>query len=128
MGISFNAAALLSGNGINVSSVVSELEAAQSGQVKAWQSDLTTLQTQSTALSGINNDLANLASAAAGLTGTDGAFTAVTGTSSETAIVNATAQAGATAANYTVVVNGLASDGTLYTDSVANASTSILPT
>jgi flagellar hook-associated protein 2 len=41
--------------------------------------------------------------------------------------VNATVQSGATAANYSVVVNGLATTGTLYTDSVANAKTSILP-
>jgi flagellar hook-associated protein 2 len=127
MGISFNAAALLNGNGIDVSSVVSEIQAEQSGQLTAWQADLTTLQTAATAITGINSDLSNLASAVAGLTGTNGAFTAVTGTSSETAIVNATAQAGAAAANYTVVVNGLASAGTLYTDEVANATTSILP-
>ncbi len=127
MGISFNAASLLSGNGIDVSSVVSEIQAAQSGQLTAWQGDLTTLQTQATAITSINSDLSNLASAVSGLTGTNGAFTAVTGTSSETAIVNATAQAGATAANYTVVVSSLASAGTLYTDEVANATTSILP-
>jgi flagellar hook-associated protein 2 len=127
MGISFNAASLLNGNGINVSSVVSELEAAQSGQLTVWQGDLTTLQTQATAVTSINSDLSNLASAAQGLTGTNGAFSEVTSTSSETAIVNATAQAGAATANYTVVVSSLASAGTLYTDEVANATTSILP-
>ena len=40
MGISFNAAALLNGNGINVSAVVSELQSAESGQLTAWQSDV----------------------------------------------------------------------------------------
>jgi flagellar hook-associated protein 2 len=127
MGISFNAASLLNGNGINVSSVVSEIEAAQSGQLTAWQGDVTSLQTQATALTSINGDLSNLASAVSGLTGANGALTAVTATSSETAIVNATALTGAATANYTVVVSGLASTGTLYTDSVANATTSILP-
>ncbi|MFY9904229.1 MAG: flagellar filament capping protein FliD [Terriglobales bacterium] len=127
MGISFNAASLLSGNGIDVNSVVAEIQAAQSGQVTAWQGDLTTLQTQATAIAGINTDLSNLAAAVSGLTGANGALTAVTATSSETAIVNATALTGAATANYTVVVNGLASTGTLYTDSVASATTSILP-
>jgi flagellar hook-associated protein 2 len=127
MGISFNAASILNGNGINVSSVVSEIEAAQSGQLTAWQGDVTNLQTNATALTSINNDLSNLASAVSGLTGTNGALTAVAATSSETAIVNATALAGATAANYTVVVTGLATTGTLYTDEVATATTSILP-
>ena len=58
---------------------------------------------------------------------TNGALAAVTATSSESAIVTATAVTGATAANYTVVVTGLASTGTLYTDPIANANTPILP-
>jgi flagellar hook-associated protein 2 len=128
MGISFNAASLLNGNGIDVNSVVSEIQASQSGQLTAWQGDVTTLQTQATALSSINSDLSNLASAVQGLTGANGALTAVTAASSESAIVSAAALTGATPANYNVVVNGLASTGTLYTDSIANATTSILPT
>ena len=127
MGISFNAASLLNGSGIDVNSVVSEIQAAQSGQLTVWQGDVTSLQTQATALSTINTDLQNLAAAAQGFTGSGGALTAVTATSSESAIVSATAQTGATAANYTVVVTGLASTGTLYTDAIANATTSILP-
>ncbi len=124
MGISFNTANLLNGNGIDVNSVVSELQAEQSGELTVWQGDLTSLQTQSTAISSINTDLANLQSAAAGLS--NQALTAVTASSSEDAIVSATVQNGATAGNYSVVVNGLASTGTLYTDSVASATTSIL--
>jgi len=126
MGISFNASSLLSGNGIDVSAVVSEIQAASSGQLTAWQGDVTTLQTQATAEGTINSDLSNLQSAVTGLT--NGALTAVTATSSESAIVTATAVTGATAANYTVVVKGLASTGTLYTDPIVNATTSILPT
>jgi flagellar hook-associated protein 2 len=126
MGISFNAASLLNGNGIDVSAVVSEIQSAQSGQLTAWQGDLTNLQTQATAETSINNDLSNLASAVQGLT--NGALAAVTALSSESAIVSATAQTGATAGNYTVVVTGLASIGTLYTDPIQNANTSILPT
>jgi flagellar hook-associated protein 2 len=125
MGISFNTASLLNGNGIDVNGVVSEIQTAQSGQLTAWQGDVTTLQTQATALSGINTDLSNLASAVAGLS--NGALTAVSASSSESLIVSATAQTGATAANYNVIVNGLATIGTLYTDSIANATTSVLP-
>ena len=127
MGISFNTASLLNGNGIDVNAVVSEIQDAQSGQLTAWQGDVTNLQTQATDLSGINSDLSNLASAVQGLTGTNGALTAVTASSSESEIVSASAQTGATAAIYNVVVNGLATTGTLYTDSVASATTSILP-
>ena len=66
MGISFNASSLLSGNGIDVSAVVSEIQAARSGQLTAWQGDVTNLQTQATALTSINTDLSNLQSAVAG--------------------------------------------------------------
>lgn len=125
MGISFNAASLLSGNGIDVNSVVAEIQAAQSGQVTAWQGDVTSLQTQATAINSINTDLSNLASAVQGLS--NGALGQLTANSSESAILTGTATSGATPANYSVVVNGLATTGTLYTDEVANATTSILP-
>src|SRR5579863_1160256 len=128
MGISFNPASLLNGNGINVSAVVSEIEAAQSGQLTVWQGDVTTLQTQATSLTNINNDLSSLASAAQALANPAGALTQLTASSSEPLIVTASAQTGATAGNYNVVVSSLASTGTLYTDSIANANTSILPT
>jgi flagellar hook-associated protein 2 len=126
MSISFNAANLLNGNGIDVNSVVSEIQAAQSGQATVWQGDVTDLQTQATALTSINNDLNNLAAAAKGFTGQNGALTVVSATSAQPLIVSATAHTGATTANYSVVVKGLASIGTLYTDSVASANTSIL--
>jgi flagellar hook-associated protein 2 len=125
MGISFNASSLLSGNGINVNSVVSEIQAAQSGQLTAWQSDVTNLQTQATAITSINTDLSNLATAVQGLS--NGALSTLTADSSESAILTGTAQSGATPGNYSVVVNTLASTGTLYTDELANANTSVLP-
>jgi flagellar hook-associated protein 2 len=128
MGISFNAASLLNGNGIDVSSVVSEIQAAQSGQLTAWQNDLSTLQTQGTSITNINNDLSTLANAAQALSDPVGALTQLTASSSEPAIVSASAQNGAVAGNYNVVVNSLASSGTLYTDAVANANSSVLPT
>ena len=127
MGISFNASSLLSGNGINVSEVVQELQSADSGQLTAWQSDLTTLQTQASAINSINSDLSNLQSAVQQFSGPASVFTQLAANSSESAIVNASVQSGATAGNYNVVVSQLASAGTLYTASVASATTSILP-
>jgi flagellar hook-associated protein 2 len=124
MGISFNTANLLNGNGINVGAVVSEVQTAQSGQLTAWQGDVTTLQTQSKAISGINTDLSNLAAAVTGFS--TGALTAVTASSSLSAVVTAAATSGATAAIYNVVVTGLATTGTLYTDSLASTTSSLL--
>ena len=127
MGISFNAASLLNGNGIDVNSLVTEIQAAENGQVTAWQADQTTLQTQATTITNINSDLSSLQTAVQALSNPTGALTGLTATSSESAILTANVQAGATAASYNVVVTSLATTGTLYTASVANASTSILP-
>ena len=127
MGISFNAASLLSGNGINVSAVVQELQAAESGELTVWKGDVTTLQTQATALNGLNTDLSNLQAAVQQFSGPGSVLTQLTTSSSLSAVVTATTQTGATPGNYSVVVNTLASAGTLYTAAVANANTSILP-
>lgn len=127
MGISFNAASLLNGNGIDVNSVVSELQSAGSAQLTTWQRDQTNLQSQQSLLTSINSDLSNLASAVQALSDPVGALSAVSATSSYTGILTATAQSGATAANYNIVVSSLATTGTLYTASVADANTSILP-
>jgi flagellar hook-associated protein 2 len=127
MGISFNAASLLNGNGIDVSSIVSEIQAGQSGQITAWKADQTTLQTQATTINNINTDLTALATAVQALSDPTGALTGLTATSSESPILTASAQAGAAAASYTVVVSSLATAGTLYTAAVASATTSILP-
>ncbi len=128
MGISFNAASLLSGNGIDVTAIVSEIQAGQSGQVTAWKADQTTLQTQATTIGNISTDLSSLASAVQTLSDPTGALTGLTATSSQSEILTATVQAGATAASYNVVVSSLASTGTLYTAAIANATTSVLPT
>ncbi|MGA9356378.1 MAG: flagellar filament capping protein FliD [Terriglobales bacterium] len=126
MGISFNAASLLSGSGIDVSQIISELQAGQSGQLTAWKADQTTLQTQATTIGNINSDLANLLSASQALSDPTGALTGLTATSSESAVLTASVQAGATPASYNVVVSGLATTGTLYTAAIGSATTSIL--
>jgi len=127
VGISFNAASLLNGNGIDVNSVVEELQSASSGQLTLWQNQQSDLQTQASDLSSINSDLNNLATAVQALTDPTGSFSSVTATSSLPAVVTATANSSATAGNHTLVVSGLASSGTVYTDALASATTSILP-
>ena len=128
MGISFNASSLLSGNGINVNSVVTSLQTDATAQVTALQTDQTNLQSNQVLMTGINTDLSALGSAMSALSDPAGVMAGMSATSSESAIVTAAAQNGATAGNYSVVVSTLATTGTLYTDEVANATTSILPT
>jgi len=128
MTISLNAAALLSGNGIDVNSLVSQVQAQESGQLTEWQQEQTTLQTQATALGTLNTDLSNLQTAVNNLKDPLGALTAVAANSSMPAILTATADTTAIAGTHTMVVSTLASPGTVYTNAVAGgASVSILP-
>ena len=129
MGISFNAASLLSGNGIDVNSLVNQTQALESGQVTAWRQQQTDLQTQATALGTLTTDLSNLQTAVNALTDPLGALTAISATSSLPAILTATADNTAASGNHTIVVSNLASAGTVYTNAVAGgANVSILPT
>lgn len=128
MGISFNPSSLLSGQGIDVSSLVSQILSNSSGQLTEWQSEQTTLQGQASDLTAINTALTNLASAVTALADPLGALTAQSATSSDTGILNATASTSAVAGNHSIVVSNLATAGTAYTNDFAGgANASILP-
>ncbi len=128
MGISFNAGALLNGNGIDVNSLVNQIQSQQSGAVKVWQQEQADLQTQAAALGTLNTDLNNLKTAMNAISDPLGALTAVSADSSMPAILTATADTTAATANHTIVVSSLASAGTVYTNAVVGgAEVSILP-
>ncbi len=128
MGVSLNPSSILSGQGLDVSSVVQQIISAQSGELTIWQGQQTTLSTQDGLLEGMENNLVNLQTAVAALADPTGALAAQAATSSQTAVLTATAQIGATAATHQITVSNLATTGTLYTDPIAGgASVSILP-
>ena len=85
MGISLNPASILSGQGIDVTSVVQQIIAQQSGPLTVWQTQEATLQSQSIALTAINNDLGHLATAVQALSDPVGVFTTQAATSSQPA-------------------------------------------
>ncbi|HZR64517.1 MAG TPA: flagellar filament capping protein FliD [Terriglobales bacterium] len=126
MAISLNSATLLSGNGIDINSMVAAVEAPQLAQIQLYQQQQSTLQTQAGLLTSINNDLNNLSTAVNSLTDVLGPLTAQTVSSSQPSIVTASAQTTAAAGNHTIVVNTLATQGTIYTQPVASENTSIL--
>jgi len=126
VGISFNAASLLNGNGIDVNGVVAELQATSGKQITLWQQQQSDLQTKASLLNGINSDLSALVSAVQALADPVGAFSAVTATSSLPAVVTATASSSATPGTHTLVVSALASAGTVYTAALPDAKTSFL--
>jgi flagellar hook-associated protein 2 len=128
MGISFNPASLLSGQGIDVSSLVSQILSNSSGQLTEWQSEQTNLQGQASDLTILNTGLTNLATTVTALADPLGALTAQLATSSNTGVLTATASTSAVAGNHSIVVSNLASAGTVYTNDFAGgASASILP-
>jgi flagellar hook-associated protein 2 len=128
MGISLNPATLLNGQGIDVNSLVQQAMSASDGQLSQWENEQATLQTQANDLTGINNDLSNLAKAVQTLSDPLGALTQMTAASSDESILTATATASAASGTHQIVVNNLATAGLVYTNSVAGgASTSILP-
>lgn len=128
MGISFNPASLLSGQGLNVNSVVSQLLNQKAGPLSEWQNEQAALQSQAGVLTSINSDLNTLANAVAALSDPLGVLSTLSATSSDTSVLTATADSSAQAGNHTVVVNNLATAGTVYTEAVAGgAGVSILP-
>lgn len=126
MGISFNAASLLNGNGIDVTSVVNAILSEQNGPLTAWQNQQTDLSTQAGLLTGYNNNLTNLQAAVLTLANTTGPLAAQSATSSNSGILTASADTTATAATHQIVVSNLATTGTIYTDPLTNGTTSFL--
>lgn len=127
MGISLNAASLLSGNGIDVNSIVNEVMNQKNGQLSVWQQQQTELQSQAADLGTINGSLSALVSSVNSLTDVLGPLNAKVVSSSDSSVVGGTAQTSATAGNHQVIVNSLATVGTVFTDSVADPNASILP-
>src|SRR5438874_1845216 len=126
MAISFNAAALLNGNGIDVKSLVNSILNQQNGPLSIWQNQQTDLSTQAGLLRGLSNNLSSLQAAVVALAKPSGPLTAQSATSSQTDILTATAQTTAVSGTHQIVVSNLATTGTIYTDPLADANTSIL--
>jgi flagellar hook-associated protein 2 len=126
MAVSFNSAALLNGSGINISSVVNAILSPKSASISLLQNQQTDLSTQAGLLSGLNNNLTNLAAAVLSLASISGPLTAQSATSSQPGILTATAQTTAPVGTHQIVVSSLATIGTLYTDPLADSNPSFL--
>ena len=126
MGISFNAAGLLNGNGINVSSIVTALLRPGQGSITLLQNQQTDLATQAGLLAGINNNLTSLEAAVVALANPTGPLASQSATSSDTDVLTASAQTTATPGTHQIVVSNLATTGTIYTDPLTNGTTSFL--
>ena len=126
MGISFNAAGLLNGNGIDVASIVKEMLAPDAASITQLQNQQTDLSTQAGLLQGYANNLSNLQSAIVALANPTGPLASQAATSSDSGVLTASAQNTAAASTHQIVVSSLATTGAIYTNPLANGTTSFL--
>src|SRR5580692_5027237 len=127
MPVALNVSSILSGQGIDVGTLVKQIISQGSGELSVWQGQQTTFATQDGVIEGINNSLTNLQTAVAALASPTGALTAQAATSSQPSVVTAAAQSTAISGTHQIEVTNLATTGTLYTNSfAAGANTSFL--
>jgi flagellar hook-associated protein 2 len=127
MGVSVNAAGILSGQGIDVNTLVQQILAQRSGPLIVWEQQQATLQGEAIALTAINNDLGHLATATQALSDPVGVFTTQTAVSAQPGVLTATAQSSAVVGSHQIVISNLATTGALYTNGIPDPNASILP-
>ena len=120
MAVSLNPATLLSGQGLDISSVVQQLIAGRSGQLKLWQQQQTDLATKAGFLQGINNNLTKLTTAVNSLIDPRGALATLTSSSSHPEVLTATTQTSAVPGIHQISVANLAVQSLTYSNPVPN--------
>lgn len=104
-----------SGQGFNVSSTVSQIMAVMQATETPWQNQLTQLQSEDTAYTTLGTDMSNLSNALQALTDLQGVLFAKQGSSSNTNVLELmSASNSALAGSHTVIVNGLATTNSWY--------------
>lgn len=112
-------------SGIDVTSAVAASVAAARAPETNWQNQITTLQSQATALTQIQTDATNLDNDVLALNSLTGPLSARTVTSSNTGVVSASAASGSTIGNNVVVVNSLATAASWSSTEEASATTAL---
>jgi flagellar hook-associated protein 2 len=124
-GINLNGINLLNGQGIDVSSIVSQMVTAASVPETQWQSQQSSIQGQISDLNVLQSSTTTLENDLAALQDPVGSVTSRSVTSSDSSLVSASASAGSAIGNHTVVVNSLATTSSYYTGEVASATTTL---
>jgi flagellar hook-associated protein 2 len=120
VGLSFGSAT--SGQGFDVASTVTQIQASEQAIESPWKNQLTALQAQDTVLSTLGSDLATLTTSLQALTDFDGVFSEKQGSSSNTDLLSLTsASAAASAGSHTIVVNSLAQTSSESSSAVTDA-------
>lgn len=117
--------ALGGSTGIDVTSAVNAVLYADRAPERAWQSQQSTLASQTSAINQIQNEASTLSDALSSLQSTTGALSAATTSSTSPGVVTATAVAGTPASSHQIVVNNLATKGSWYSDAESSSSTAL---
>ena len=124
VGLSFGSPT--SGTGFNVSSTVSAIVANLQNVETPWKTQLTSLESQDTAISSLGTLFSNLSNDMSSLTDFEGILSQKTGSSSDTNVLTLTAATSAAiAGTHTVEVTNLAQTSSGYLAEVPSASTAL---
>jgi flagellar hook-associated protein 2 len=122
VGISFGSPT--SGQGFDVSSTVSQIVANLQSVETPWQTQVSFLQTQDTALTSIGTDLNTLSNALMSLTDFEGVLAEKEGSSSDESVLQLTSAAStAVAGSHTIVVASLAQTSSYYSNAISSTDT-----
>jgi len=119
VGLSFGSAT--SGQGFDVASTVTQIQASEQAIETPWQNQQTALQAQDTVLSTLGSDLATLTTSLQALTDFTGVFSEKQGSSSNTDLLSLTsASVTASAGSHTIEVQSLAQTSSVVSGAVTD--------
>jgi flagellar hook-associated protein 2 len=119
VGLSFGSAT--SGQGFDVATTVTQIQASEQAIETPWQTQLATLQAQDTVFSSLGTDLSTLTTSLQALTDFDGVFSEKEGASSNTDVLSlSSASATAVAGSHTIVVGNLAQTSSDASTAISN--------
>jgi flagellar hook-associated protein 2 len=127
VGLSFGSAT--SGQGFDVASTVTAIQASEQAIETPWNNELTALQAQDTVFSALGTDLGSLTTALQSLTDFNGVFAEKQGSSSNTDLLSLTsAGSSAVAGSHTVTITQLAQTSTDVSTAIPSASDTLTGT
>jgi flagellar hook-associated protein 2 len=119
VGLSFGSAT--SGQGFDVASTVTQIQASEQAIETPWKNQLTALQAQDTVLSTLGSDMATLTTSLQALTDFEGVFSEKQGSSSNTDLLSLTsASATASSGSHTIEITSLAQTSSEVSGAVTN--------
>jgi flagellar hook-associated protein 2 len=119
VGLNFGSAT--SGQGFDVASTVTQIQATEQAIETPWKTQLSALQAQDTVLSALGSDLATLTTSLRSLTDFNGVFSEKQGYSSNTDLLSlSSASVTASAGSHTIVIDSLAQTSSVVTSAVSD--------